>query len=155
MAAYAQGTKVDPSRSRLEIERLLDRHGVQKRAVLFEPGLARVQFFHEGWGVEMRIQLPRLDDAPKRNRLGYLTDVQRRQWVEQRTRERWRQLLLVLRAKFTALDEGVETFEECFLAHLVLAGRSVGEALLPALRDANERGQGFEGLKLLGPGGAS
>jgi hypothetical protein len=68
--------------------------------------------------------------------------------MEQKQREKWRQLLLVLKAKFTALEEGVETFEQTFLAHVVLGGVVLGDKLLPAVRAAKESG----GPLLLGPG---
>lgn len=140
--SYAEGTEVPVEKSRIEIERLLLRFGAVKVGVLQEPGSATVYFAtKEGWNVQMRIPLPTDEDAQKVTRNGWaLTDGARRSWVEQRARERWRQLLLVLKAKFTALENGVETFEQLFLAHLVLGGQPVGERLLPAIRAAQEMG---------------
>lgn len=140
--SYARGTEVPVEKSRIAIECLLQRHGVVKVGVLQEPGFATVFFAtKEGWEVQMRIPIPTDEDAKKVTRNGWaLTEVARRSWVEQRVRERWRQLLLVLKAKFTALENGVETFEQLFMAHLVLGGQPVGERLLPAIRAAQEMG---------------
>lgn len=139
--SYAQGTSVDAFRSRVEIERLLQKHQCSHVGVMHEPGKAIVYFQHKGWEVQMQIPLPM--DAPEfgNGNLRYtrLTEAQRRTWLDQRTRERWRQLLLVLKAKFCALEEGVETFEQSFMAHLVIGGQHLGDRLLPLVREAKEK----------------
>jgi hypothetical protein len=53
---------------------------------------------------------------------------------EQAVRSRWRSLGLVIRAKLEAVSAGIVTFDEEFLAHLVLPeGDTVGERLHPTL----------------------
>lgn len=150
--SYAEGTTVDTGKSRLEIERLLQRAGCSHVGVMHEPGMATVFFQRQGWAVQMRVPLPRIEDGPKgyKPRSGrYFNDADRQEWAEQKAKERWRQLLLVLKAKFTALEEGVETFEQSFLAHLVVGGVHLGERLLPAVREAQAKGTQL----LLGTGG--
>lgn len=148
--SYAQGTTVESIRSRLEIERLLQKHECTHVGVMHEPAQALIYFQRAGWQVQMRIPIPQEKDAPQKLGGRYLpADSQKGAWVEQKTKERWRQLLLVLKAKFTALEEGVETFEQGFFAYLVVGGVHLGEKLLPAVRQAQERGTQL----LLGSGG--
>lgn len=148
--SYAAGTYVEAGQSRVDIERLLSKQGCSHVGVMHEPGTATVIFRRSGWEVEMRIPLPNPTEAPKASGFRATTLAQREKWAEQKTRERWRQLLLVLKAKFTALDEGVETFEQSFMAHLVLGGTHLGDKLLPAVREAKEKGSQL----LLGAGEA-
>lgn len=142
-AEYAEGTEVPVERSRFEIERMLQRAGALKVGVMSEPGAATV-YFHskDGWDVQLRILLPTASDALKvKDRRGWvLGEAKRQEWLDQRAREKWRQLAFVLKAKLTSLDLGIETFEQVFLAHLVLGGRPVGERLLPAVRAAKQKG---------------
>lgn len=151
--SYAEGTTVDAGKSRLEIERLLQRHECSHIGVMHEPERAIIYFQRKGWAVQMAVPLPGSKDAPNQRRTQqgwrWTTDSQRREWVEQKSKERWRQLLLVLKAKFTALEEGVETFEQGFFAYLVVGGVHLGEKLLPAVRQAQEKGTQL----LLGAGG--
>lgn len=133
---YARKTKVDASQSRLEVERLLEKQGCERLGVMTEQTHATIYFERRGWSVQMRIPMPRAEDAPK----NVSSAPAIRAWVEARRRERWRQLLLVLKAKFCALEEGVETFEETFMAHLVVHGVHVGQRALPAIRDAQKHG---------------
>jgi hypothetical protein len=139
--AYAEGTTVDSFKSRVEIERMLQKVGCTHVGVMHEPGFATVSFRKGLAVVQIRIGLPDAKDAPRRRH-------DRQTWAEQAGRERWRQLLLVLKAKFTALEQGIETFEETFLPHLVLGGTPLRDKLLPAVRQAISS----EGPLMLGAG---
>jgi hypothetical protein len=60
---------------------------------------------------------------------------------DQECRQRWRALLLVIKAKLEAVESGIACFEEEFLAHIVLPnGQQVGQWLRPQLAFAYERG---------------
>jgi hypothetical protein len=61
---------------------------------------------------------------------------------EQACRQRWRALALVVKAKLEAVEAGISTFEEEFMAHLILpSGHTVGSYALPRLRAALESGK--------------
>jgi hypothetical protein len=46
-------------------------------------------------------------------------------------------LLLAVKAKLVAVDDGIETFEEAFMAHVVMPdGRSVGDHIKPRIASA-------------------
>lgn len=146
--AYAEGTSVDSVKSRMEIERMLQKVGCTHVGVMHEPGFATVTFRKGQAVVQMRISLPAPKDAPKRRGGSWMRPAAAEAWAEQSGRERWRQLLLVLKAKFTALEQGIETFEETFLPHLVLGGTPLRDKLLPAVRQAISS----EGPLMLGAG---
>jgi len=51
---------------------------------------------------------------------------------EQACRQRWRALALVIKAKLEAVETGITTFEDEFLAHIVMPdGMTVGKHIKP------------------------
>lgn len=72
---------------------------------------------------------------------------------EQATRQRWRALALVVKAKLEAVDSGITEFEDEFLAHIVLPGGSTAGAWLrPQIADAYENQAMPPMLPMLGAG---
>ena len=70
---------------------------------------------------------------------------------EQACRQRWRALALVIKAKLEAVESGITSFEDEFLAHIQTPdGRSVGDHVKPALAKMYEDG---EMIPLLPPPG--
>lgn len=64
-----------------------------------------------------------------------------KEW-EQACRARYRALALVVKAKLEAVESGITTFEEEFMAHLVLpGGQTVGQRLLPNIGEAQRSGK--------------
>jgi hypothetical protein len=62
--------------------------------------------------------------------------------TEQRIRSRWRALLLVIKAKLEAIDIGILTVEDAFLADIVLPDRqTVAEVMRPQIEAAYASGQ--------------
>ena len=61
---------------------------------------------------------------------------------QQVQRQRWRALLFCIKAKLESVEAKIETFEEAFLAHVVLPdGKTVGEHALPAVAAIYKGGQ--------------
>jgi len=62
--------------------------------------------------------------------------------AEAAVRQRWRALVLVLKAKLEAVASGISSLEAEFLANVVLDnGQTVGQTLLPRLTDAVRSGR--------------
>ena len=60
---------------------------------------------------------------------------------EREIRRRWRALNLCIKAKLEAVATNIETFEESFMAHVVLPdGRTMAEAALPQIGQAYKDG---------------
>ncbi len=107
MYRYASKTKVTVDASRMEIERYLRKAGADEFASGFTPAKAMIQFRARGYRVRMEIPLQekqRGKDVP-------ISDIEERR--------RWRALLLVLKAKFAAIDSKVAEFHVEFLPYLV------------------------------------
>jgi hypothetical protein len=131
MTRYAERTKVPVTQSRAEIERVLERYGADAFGYGWDDTRAVVSFRAQSRYVRFAIEIP---SSP------------------QEERQRWRALLLVIKAKLEAVESGVTTFEEEFLAYVVLPdNQTVGDWLLPQVELAYENG----GMpKLLMPGTA-
>jgi hypothetical protein len=69
------------------------------------------------------------------------SDKDRAAAYEQAVKQKWRALALVVKAKLEAVESGITTFEEEFLAHIVLpGGQRVGTWLIPQVGKAYETG---------------
>jgi hypothetical protein len=133
---YAQRTEVAVSKTRAEIETLLERAKAKQygTAVDYDLRTARVQFRLHDRIVRFTITLP------DRQRLG------RR--YEQAERQRWRALLLVLKAKLESVESAIETFESAFLAQIVMPNdRTVVDIMAPVIAESYKTGK----MKALGP----
>jgi hypothetical protein len=116
---YAQRTTVSVDKTRAEIERTLRRYGASTFAYAMEAGRAVVMFEANARRIRFDLPLPPLKDSMTAASLK--TD-------EQIHRQRWRALLLAIKSKLEAVECKIETFEEAFLAHVVLPdGSTVGQ----------------------------
>lgn len=145
MSLYAANTTVPAQRTRLEIEALLQKHKASQFITAHdgERGRALVQFKLYNRIVRFEVHLPQfLDYANKRNRYGYgLTDDAKEKLRAQDERQRWRALLLVIKAKLECVENGIATFEEEFLAHIVLPNdQTVASVVVPRIQAAYESG---------------
>ncbi len=143
MRRYAQNTSVPVDRSRAEIERTLERYGAtgfgyswERREVAISPvpvygaktevrEFAMLGFKLKARSIRLDVPMPTVREARSEARL----DAARRQ--------RWRALLLVIKAKLEAVESGIGTLESEFLANVVTeSGRTIGEVVLPRLSEA-------------------
>jgi hypothetical protein len=134
---YAADTSVSVEKSRAEIERTLQRWGAEQFMYGWNADQAVVGFIMRGR------QLRFLLAMPDRNAAEFLftparktrrTDAQAYEAWEQACRQRWRALNLVIKAKLEAVESGISTFDNEFLAQLVLPnGQTVAEAVTPQL----------------------
>lgn len=132
MALYASDTKVPVSKTRSEIEQLLDRHKAKQygTAVDYELLAARVQFRLHDRIVRFVIALP------DRKRFGASARFERAE------RQRWRALLLVIKAKLESVENSIETFEHAFLSQIVMPNdRTVGDLVVPHVALAYQTGR--------------
>lgn len=132
MPKYAENTSVSVDRSLDELRRTVRRFGATHFAFMDEPGSASVAFQVDGRRVRFRLELPSPDDADfTRTPTGRVRSASAAsdEW-EKACRQRWRSLAMVVKAKLVAIDDGISTFEQEFLAHLVLpSGQTVFEQI--------------------------
>lgn len=137
MSRYASKTTVAPEKSRNEIEATLRRYGAEGFVYGSFDGKAMIAFRAKGRNIKFMLPIPSIEDSefkPKRARSG----MRERNW-EQGLRQRWRALALCIKAKLEAVEAGIVTFDEEFMAHIVLpGGQTVGEKFIPQLANALE-----------------
>lgn len=136
---YAAGTQVTAEKSRVEIEKLLVKQKATQHGVGFdtERGEAIIQFTIDKRQVALRVAMPKREAFAKSRHGYYPTAGKVDELWQQAIRERWRGLLMVLRAKFVAIETGVESFEQAFFYWLQLpTGGTVGEVVMPKYHQA-------------------
>jgi len=131
MAKYAASTNVSPERSRGEIERILTRYGAKQFAYGWGGGNAMIGFQYQNRLIRFVLSLPDARElrTPKGHRPRNIEAAH-----EQITRQHWRALALAIKAKLELVESGITTFEQEFLAHVVLPnGQTVGEWAAPQI----------------------
>jgi hypothetical protein len=137
--AYATKTDVSVEKSRAEIETTLAKYGATKFAYMTDVDHAVICFAMSGKMVRFHLPLPDRADkvfwftpARKNKR----TDAEAyREW-EQACRSKWRALMLCVKAKLEAVECGITSFEQEFLAHIVMHnGQTIGDYAIPRLQE--------------------
>ena len=136
MSRFAEKTDVPVEKSRLEIERLITRYGATSTAFMSGPGRAMIAF--EANGRRILFELPLPDQSEKRferdGRNAVRGPAKRYAAWEQACRQKWRALALGIKAKLEAVQSGITTFEDEFLAHIVLPdGQTVAQHVKPQI----------------------
>src|SRR5689334_11205038 len=135
MARYAERTEVTTDRSKAEIERTLARYGAQGFAYGWEGNITMVTFKMQRRRVQFKLQMPprsEFEQTPSGNWRTSAATIDAA-W-EQAQRQRWRALLLVIKAKLEAIEAGITDFESEFLAATLLPGaqgKTIGEWIHP------------------------
>ena len=140
MPRYASKTQVPVERSRAEIERTLVRYGAEQFVYGWDRAGAVIGFVvttEANQKRQVRFQLPLPDrtgpEFTHHSRGRRTPDAAEALW-EQACRQRWRALNLVVKAKLEAVEAGIATFEDEFLAYTMLpGGETVGQWLTPQL----------------------
>lgn len=145
MNRYAENTAVSSDKSRAEIERTLARYGAQEFAYGMKAGCAMIGFRMEDRYVKFYLPLPSPDDrrfthTPDKGQRRHPDDASRH-W-EQGCRQAWRALALAIKAKLEAVAAKITTFEDEFLAHIVLpGGRTVADEVRASIAAAYSTGK--------------
>lgn len=104
---YAARTKVAPDKTRADIERVIRRYGASGFVSGWQNDDVRLEFLCKGRHIRFVMKEPGPDQAK---------------------RQKWRSLLLLVKAKLEAVDAKIATFEEAFLADIVMPdGKTVWE----------------------------
>jgi hypothetical protein len=146
---YASQTEVSSERSRAEIERTVTRYGASGFSYGWQDGQAAVSFIIRNRRVRFIVPLPKQADFRMTANLRSRTEKAAQAAWEQACRQRWRALLLAIKAKLEAVESQIATFEEEFLAYIVLPDNTtVGQFMAPQIEAAYSEGR----MPLLLPG---
>ena len=108
MTSYASRTRVPIEKTRSEIERVVKRYGATGFGSSWHGANVRIEFICRDRHIRFVLQEPT---------------------QEQAKRQKWRAVLLLVKAKLEAVDARIATFEEAFLSDIVMPdGRTVWES---------------------------
>lgn len=146
MSRFAENTSVSVEKSKSEIERILVRYGATSFMYGTSAGKAVVAFEAEGRRIMFHLPLPDRESRTFTHFKRGSSYVARTRsaadsaW-EQACRQRWRALALVIKAKLEAVVAGITTFEDEFLAHIVMPdGLTVSDHVRPRIKQAYTSG---------------
>lgn len=121
--AYAESTKVPVMQTKSEIDQLLRKYKATATAVFEEETRAAIAFQMKDRRIMFHLPLDKRDN-------------------EQKRRSRWRGLLLCIKAKLESVDAGIESFEDAFLAHVMMPdGLTVGQHTRPVIEKSYKSGE--------------
>lgn len=152
---YAETTQVSPEKSQMEISAILRKYGANAFQFGWKGNRAAIAFEAQNRQIRILLEMPDPDDpqfrvTPTRK---VRTAESRQAAYEQEVRRRWRALVLAVKAKLEAVETGISTFEQEWLAHILLPdGRTVGESILGQIDLAYRTGQVPALLPALGAG---
>jgi len=128
---FAHGTTVTVGKSRGQIEDLVTAHGASMFVSGYEGDRANILFKMKDRRVRFQLQLVKSG--------GLFTELE----AERENMRRWRCLFFLLKAKLSAVEDGLATFEEEFLAFTLVPGsngETVAQWIGPQLSYAYEKG---------------
>ena len=147
MARYAANTEVTASASKAEIERIVERYGATGFMSGWTANHAVIAFAMNDRQVRFILPLPDKQADEFTSYMRGSVQYQREEaaaaklW-EQACRQRWRALALVIKAKLEAVESNISTFEDEFMASIVMPnGRTVSEEVRPRIAQAYASGE--------------
>ncbi len=120
---YAARTSISVERSKAELEKTIKRWGADE--------------YRAGWSARAKSELIDFsyENCSIRMHMTMTDD-------EQENRRRWRSMVLVVKAKLESVETGISTFQEEFMAHIVMAnGKTLAENIMPRLLEAAQSGK--------------
>jgi hypothetical protein len=118
MSKFAARTTVSVEKTKSEIERLVKRYGAKGFASAWQNDSARLEFLARDRHIRITVFVPPQAQAE---------------------RQKWRSLLLVIKAKLESVDAKIATFEEAFATDIVMpSGKTVWEEIREPIKLAYE-----------------
>lgn len=123
MTQYAKKSSVSPQKTRDDIEKTLVRYGAEGFAYGWQGKNVMIGFMLRDRRMQFVLPLPDAGNNKQKH--------------EQEIRSKWRALFLIIKAKLEAVESGITTLEDEFLAHIVLpGGETVGDWMKPQIDEA-------------------
>ncbi len=144
---YAKGTSVSVAKTQAEIQATIMRYGAT--SFMFGQSQIGAQIAFDANNRRVMFYLPLPDRQAETfthvTVRGYkrprAAEAANSAW-EQACRERWRSLGLCIKAKLEAVDAGITTFEDEFMAHIVMPdGHTVAHHVRPRIAEAYASGE--------------
>ena len=152
--AYAEKTSVSVSKTKADIEELIQKAGAGQFVSGFKDNMAIIGFSLDNRQIRFILPLPDKQDktfwfTPERR--NKRTEDQAYAAWEQACRAKWRALYLIIKAKLEAVESGISTIEREFFYDIVLPdGKTIGEFMAPQLENVYTNGVMPAMLPMLG-----
>lgn len=158
MNKYAEKTTVSVPRSKAQIEELVIENGAKEYATGYNEEFSFIGFKMNNRHIKLFMPNPDTTEREithtETGRLRKKSDQE--SFYKQSLKQKWRALYLIIRAKLEAVNSGIVSFDEEFMAHIALPdGHTIGEHISPQILHAYETKRmpallpGFNETKLL------
>lgn len=147
MSRYAEKTQVSSAKSKAEIEDTLMRYGATGFMSGVTADKAVIAFEAKGRRIKFVLPMPTRDEFkyrmhPRWSGPMLVSEGQQQVAYDRAVRQRWRALALCIKAKLEAVESGIETFEDAFMAHIVLPnGLTMSEFAAPQIAASYQSGK--------------
>lgn len=131
MSRYATNTTVSTENSMAEIRSILRRYKADAFGYKEDTTNAQVHFKKNGLMIRFDVAMPKRDDPKYTHTLERGTarteEAAFEEW-DKACRQRWRALVLIIKAKLEGVESGITSFEQEFLGNILLPAAN-GEIL--------------------------
>lgn len=142
--SYAEKTSVSVSKTKADIEDLVQKAGADQFVSGYKDDIAIIGFTLNNRQIRFVLPLPNKNDngfwfTPERKTKR--TKEQAYAAWEQACKAKWRALYLIIKAKLEAVESGISTVEREFFYDIVLPdGKTVGQYMAPQIEEAYKTG---------------
>ena len=140
---FATKTTISPEKSQQELMAILRKYGADKLGTMEDrkTNKALLYFQFKNLDIEITLSLPSKGEFARTDGGKQRTAAAQEEAWQQAIRSRYRVLVLATKAKLEAVECGLSTVEQEFLAFVTLPGGThVGEVLVPRLIQAGKTG---------------
>ena len=142
MGQFANNTTVSPEKTQNDIRDTLRRYGAGRFGIMEEADKAHVMFEFDRLMIQLTVSLPDKAEFVKTETGRPRKTSAVNEAYNQAIRQRWRALLLAIKAKLEAIECGISTIEKEFMAFVVMPdGKSLGDHLIPKLKNISATGK--------------
>ena len=141
MADYAKGTSVSVAKSKAEIEETVTRFGAEGFISGRDGRDVMIAFKAAHRQVMFRMTMTDPDEVRFTPTGRKRTDKDAQAAADAEDRRRWRSLAMSIKAKLVSVEDGIETFEQAFMAHVVMPdGLTLSDHIAPKIALAYNTG---------------
>lgn len=139
---YAANTTVTVEKSQAEVTAILRKYGANRFGTMEDEKSAYLMFDFKGLSVQMEVPLPPLSEFSRTETGRPRGMAQQEDARSQAIKQRWRALVLAVKAKLEAVEIGISTVEKEFMAFVMMPdGRQLGDHVLPVLGEMVKTGK--------------
>ena len=147
MPKYAEKTEVSVEKSQEELRHILRNHGASQIGVFENFGKGHYGVFFRITESDIPLAVKLLVPAPDESEFAFTPTGKERsketvqKAMDQEMKRKWHVLILLVKAKFETIDQGISTVKREFLSDIVLPdGRTVEQFLIPQIEHSYEKG---------------